>query len=594
MFVCKESYLSKNRIVIMKNFYKTLNVFYRFLTRRRWIFILFIVVTIISSALSYLIPYFFKLFVDNLQSLNYQYLFKLLLLVIAVRFAGLFTHMLSFYLGDVVSFDASVATRQRVFKQIQDLDFAFHLNKSTGFLISAFKRGDGAIWSLFHEIHHRFLSIMVGFVVMIYFFNQINWRISLIMIITLLLSVFISRYLVRLNIRKRRKHNDQEDEVSAIIVDNMVNFETVKLFSQEKKEVNRLKNAFVPWLATGWGYVNTFRLIDFSIGTLINISIFLLIYYSIYLSKFNQLTIGEFVLILGFVTSFYPRLWDLVYGLREVGKQYADVEKYYGLLDYEVQIKDPVHPLTPEKIKGDIEFKNVTFSYSGSNKEAIKNIDLSIREGQSVALVGRSGGGKTTIVKLLMRFYDTDKGKITVDGIDIRRLTKSNLRSFIGIVPQEPVMFNNTIGYNISYGKEKTTKEELVAAAKIANLHDFIMSLPRKYNTNVGERGVKLSGGQKQRLAIARMVLSDPDIIIFDEATSQLDSENENLIQESLWKVIKNKTTIIIAHRLTTAMRADKIVVMDKGRIVESGSHLSLLAKGKSLYRHLWDLQIRN
>jgi len=576
----------------MKNFIKTLRVFYRFLTHRKWIFCLFLIATVINGIFSYLVPYFFKLLVDNLQNMDYENLYRVLLLVITVRFAGLISHILSFYLGDIVSFDAAIATRKRVFKQIQDLDFAFHLNKSTGFLISAFKRGDGAIWSLFHEIHHRFLSIIIGLVIMIYFFNQINWRISLIMIITFAISVVISKFLVQINIVKRRMHNDQEDEVSAIIVDNMVNYETVKLFSQEKKEINRLKNAFVPWLSTGWGYVNTFRLIDGAIGSLINISIFFLIYYAIYLSKNNALTIGEFVLILGYVSSFYPRLWDLVYGLREVGKHYADIEKYYGLLDYEVEIKDPTTPYFLKNVKGEIKFENVTFSYKEGKKEAVGDINLAIREGQSVALVGRSGGGKTTIVKLLMRFYDTDKGKISIDGVDIRNLTKSHLRSFIGIVPQEPVMFNNTISYNLAYGRNNVTQKEVEAAAKIANLHDFITTLPKKYATNVGERGVKLSGGQKQRLAIARMVLSNPEIIIFDEATSQLDSENESLIQEALWKVVKNKTTIIIAHRLTTAMRADKIVVMDKGKIVESGSHRSLLAQKKSLYKRLWNLQI--
>lgn len=577
----------------MKNFLKTLKVFYRFLTRRKWVFSLFIIVTIISSGVSYLIPYFFKLFIDNLESLNYDYLFKLLIFVIAVRFAGLVTHMLSFYLGDVISFDAAILTRKKVFKRIQDLDFAFHLKHSTGSLISVFKRGDGAIWSLFHEIHHRFLSIIVGLLIMFYFFNQINWRISLILIVTFAISVAISKFLVQINIVKRREHNEQEDEVSAIIVDNMVNYETVKLFSQEGKEVKRLKEAFIPWLSTGWGYVNTFRLIDGSIGTIINISIFLLIYYSFYLSKNNQLTIGEFVLILGYVTSFYPRLWDLVYGLREVGKQYADVEKYYGILDYDVEIKDPENPITLKAVKGEIEFKNVHFSYSEGKSQALKNINLKIREGQSIALVGRSGGGKTTLVKLLMRFYDVDEGVISIDGTDIRKLTKSHLRSFIGIVPQEPIMFNNTISYNLAYGKDKVTKQEIIACAKTANLHDFIETLPKKYNTNVGERGVKLSGGQRQRLAIARMVLSDPDIVIFDEATSQLDSENEALIQEALWKVVRNKTTIIIAHRLTTAMRADKIIVMDKGKIVEAGSHSMLLTKEKGTYKHLWDLQIK-
>lgn len=578
----------------MKKFIKTLKVFYGFVARRRWIFLLFLLVTIIASVLSYLIPYFLKLFVDNLQNNNYDYLFRLLVLVIAVRYLGLLFHMLSFFIGDIVSFDAAISARRKIFKHLQDLDFAYHISKSTGFLISAFKRGDGALWSLFHEIHHRFLSILIGFVIMLYFFSQLNWRISLIVFLSFILALIMARILVRININARRKHNDEEDKVSAIIVDNMVNYETVKLFSQEKKEIERLKDAFVPWLSTGWRYVNTFRLIDFSIGTIINVSIFFLIYFALRLSAEDQLTVGEFVLILGYISSFYPRLFDLVYAFREVGKHYADVEKYFGILENDVKIKDPDSPVTLPKLNGEIEFNNVSFAYQKGKKEAVKGINLKIRSGQSIALVGRSGSGKTTLMKLLMRFYDVDSGSIIVDGFDIRKFTKSHLRSFVGIVPQEPILFNNTIGYNISYGKEKVIKDELIAAAKIANLHDFIMSLSKKYNTNVGERGVKLSGGQKQRLAIARMVLSDPDIIIFDEATSQLDSENEALIQEALWKVVKNKTTIIIAHRLTTAMRADKIVVMEKGRIVETGSHFALLAKEKSLYKHFWDLQIKS
>ena len=289
----------------------------------------------------------------------------------------------------------------------------------------------------------------------------------------------------------------------------------------------------------------------------------------------------------------------MVWGFRDIAKSYSDIEKYFGILDNDIKIKDPEIPKFLDKVRGEIEFKNTSFTYSESKKEAVKNISLPIRQGQSIALVGRSGSGKTTLIKLLMRFYDVDRGSITIDNIDIRKFTKSHLRSFMGVVPQEPVLFNNTIGYNIAYGRmtnygnEKATKQEVIAAAKIANLHNFIESLAKKYNTHVGERGIKLSGGQKQRLAIARMVLSDPDIIIFDEATSQLDSENERLIQEALWKVAKDKTTIIIAHRLSTAMRADKIIVMEKGRIIEKGSHMSLLAKEKGLYKHFWNLQIK-
>ena len=208
-------------------------------------------------------------------------------------------------------------------------------------------------------------------------------------------------------------------------------------------------------------------------------------------------------------------------------------------------------------------------------------------------MVGRSGSGKTTLVKLLMRFYDLSSGEILIDGINIKDFTKDTLRGFTGMVPQEPILFNNTIFYNIGYGKDNPRLKEVREAAKIANIDGFIESLPKKYDTEVGERGVKLSGGQKQRLAIARMILSDPDIVIFDEATSQLDSESEKLIQEAFWKARAGKTTIIVAHRLSTVMRADKIVVMEKGKIKEIGTHKSLLDTKDSLYSHFWNLQIK-
>ena len=223
----------------------------------------------------------------------------------------------------------------------------------------------------------------------------------------------------------------------------------------------------------------------------------------------------------------------------------------------------------------------------------MNGIDLKIEQGQAVALIGRSGSGKTTLVKLLMRFYDLNGGEICLDGINIRDFTKDRLRSFIGVVPQEPILFNNTIAYNIGYSKARPKLDEIRAAAKLANIDEFIQGLPKKYATEVGERGVKLSGGQKQRLAIARMILSDPDIVIFDEATSQLDSESEKLIQDAFWKARRGKTTIIVAHRLSTVMRADKIVVIENGKIKESGTHESLLRAKDSLYSHFWNLQIK-
>ncbi|OGM20784.1 hypothetical protein A2955_03940 [Candidatus Woesebacteria bacterium RIFCSPLOWO2_01_FULL_37_19] len=575
----------------MNEIISTLKIFYSFVARKKFWFIVFIAITIFYGTLYSILPYFYKLFVDGLENFNYLTLVKILIFYVLVRLVALLSSSLSFYVGDILSFDAAISARRTVFKHIQDLDFAYHASKSTGSLISAIKRGDGAMWELFHAIHHRFSEVLIGFAVMIYFLGRIDPRIAIFSFVSFVLAIFLTKRLVKINIDARKRHNEEEDKVSAIIVDNLVNFETVKLFSKENWELKRLETAFIDWLKYGWKFVNTFRLIDISVGSLINLSIFLVLFFGLTLLKTTKLTTGEFILILGFVNSFYPRLFDLVWSFRDVGKSYTDLQKYFEILKSEVEIKDPEKPIYLPKVDGEIVFRNVSFSYEKNKREAVKNINLNIRLGQSVAFVGRSGSGKTTLIKLLMRFYDLDQGKILIDKTDITKFTKSYLRSFIGIVPQEPVLFNNTIGYNIGYGKEKQSKGVIIAAAKIANLHDFIETLPKKYATHVGERGIKLSGGQKQRLAIARMVLSDPDIIIFDEATSQLDSENEKLIQEALWRVTKNKTTIIIAHRLSTARKADKIVVMEEGKIVETGSHNALINKDKSLYKYFWELQ---
>ena len=580
--------------VKMKNLIKVLKVFYDFLLERKFLYGIFLISVITYSFLYSLVPYFYKLFVDRLESGNFALLYKTLIIFIFVKFLAFMIEAAAYYMGDRVLFNAARSARLKIFQYIQDLDFAFHSSKSTGSLISIIKRGDGSFWSLHHAIHIRFLELVVSFTVMVYFLGQIDPLVILILITSFFLAVVLSRVLVGINIRTRRVSNEAEDFVSGIITDNMINFETVKLFAKESWEHNRLKEAFIPWWKALWKHLNTFRMIDLSMGTLINVSIFFVLLTGINRIRSATLSVGDFVLMLAFVNMFYPKLFELVWGLREIGKNFTDIEKYFGILENEIQIKDPEDPLLLEKVSGEINFKNVSFTYSEGKKEAVKSVNLPVRQGQSIALVGRSGSGKTTLMRLLMRFYDIDEGVITIDGIDIRKFTKSHLRSFMGIVPQEPVLFNNTIEYNVGYGKGSVARKEIIAAAKIANLHDFILGLPKKYKTHVGERGIKLSGGQKQRLAIARMILSDPDIIIFDEATSQLDSENERLIQEALWKVAKDKTTIIIAHRLSTAMRADKIVVMDKGRIVEIGSHLDLLAREKSLYKHFWDLQVRS
>lgn len=574
---------------------KTFKKLYSFIWKKKGWFTLAMLATTLTTIVGLTTPYFFKLFVENIQSGKVDAVYNLILIFTALQFAGLILGNLKYLLGDIVSVDVSIDIRSTVFKYIQDLDFAFHSNKSTGSLISAFKRGDNAFWHLFDRINREMWEIFVGFLVMTYFFIQIDPRFILIFLVSFVLTLIATKYLVGYNIKTREEFNEWEDKISGIITDNLINFETVKLFAKEKWELSRLTTTFKSWKSYLWKHFWTYRMIDMSVGSLINFSIFLVLVFSLRLVANYQIGLGDFVLIAGFINVFFPKLFELIYGFREISTGYADIKKYLDLLDYNIEVKDSDKPVKLDHVKGELEFKNVKFAYKQRAKSAINGINLKIKKGQSVAFVGRSGSGKTTMLKLLMRFYDLNSGEILLDGINIKNFTKSDLRSFVGVVPQEPILFNNTIEYNIGYGfkDQEPTFLEVKKAAKIANIDSFIQSLPKKYQTEVGERGVKLSGGQKQRLAIARMILSDPDIVFFDEATSHLDSESEKLIQDAFWKARRGKTTIIIAHRLSTIMRADKIVVMENGRIKEIGTHKELLKNQDSLYSHFWNLQIK-
>lgn len=572
---------------------KIFKTFYSFLISNYLVYLGFILLIISTNALFALDPYFYKLFVEEIPNLNYRNLLNLLLIFTAVRFFAVIMDVLTGIVGDLIVINGAKKARVTIFKKVQDLDFAFHANKSTGSLISAFKRGDGAFWSFFHDTHYKLLNVLSNFGVMIFFLKDLNSMVTISVSLSLVITAFAAKFLIQNNVTKRKEFNEDEDKISGIITDNLINFETVKLFAKEKWEENKLLKTFIPWTKKMWGYGNSFRLIDVTMGTIINLSVFSVLFFVVKDTINGKINVGDFVLITGFLTRFYPRLWEFLWGLRDLAKNYADIEKYFGLLDHEIEVKDPIgNKINLKSVKGSIQFKNVSHSYKEGTKNALKNFNLDIKSGESVAFVGRSGSGKTTITKLLMRFFDPEKGNIKIDGIDIRNLTKTNLRSFFGVVPQEPLLFNNTIAYNIGYGQEKENNlKEIKNVAKMANINEFIEKLPKKYETNVGERGIKLSGGQKQRLAIARMILSKPDIIIFDEATSSLDSESEKLIQEAFWKYAKGKTTIIIAHRLSTIQKADRIVVLDKGQIKEVGTHSDLLKNKNGIYTKLSMLQ---
>jgi len=572
---------------------KIFGKFYSFIFKYKWVFGALLGTLMVSVVLENIGPYIMKLLVDAATTGQFGKIGKLLLYYVGARMAANLIDALSYTIGDGVMIPASRDARIKIFKYIQDLDFAYHVNKNTGSLISAFKRGDGAFYSLFFNLHQEVLRTVLGLVVVLFFFAGVDQSILWLMVAMAAANGTAMYWLIRLNMKQRKEFNDAEDNISGIITDNLINYETVKFFAQEKAEEGRLRKTFENWTKKFWGFANSFRVMDITVGTISNLGMFLILGVAINRLKQGTIGVGDFVMVSSFVVGFYYRFFGLFFQMRNIVKAFIDIEKYFEILDQRVEVKDPENPKEIKNIEGKIEFKKVSFAYPGNRKKVVENFDLKIEPGESVAFVGRSGAGKTTLVKLLLRFYDLKKGKIVVDGTDIRQMNKGYLRSLLAVVPQEPILFNNTIGFNIGYGKENVNMREIRAAAKEANLAEFIESLSKKYETQVGERGIKLSGGQKQRLAIARAMLCDPKILIFDEATSNLDSESERLIQEALWKTAKDRTLLIIAHRFSTIRRADKIVVLQHGRVVEAGKHEELVKIKEGVYQKLWTLQAK-
>lgn len=551
---------------------------------------LFTVFLVALSVSESILPYFYKLFIDAIPQMDPVLLINILLGYIGLRLLKLAFDLATYYLGDSALLATARDIRQAVFKKIQDLDFAYHLTRSTGSMISSFKRGDLAVFNFFHMVNINLVRALISFVVLLILFAQLKLEVAGLMLFSMILNSIFAYFLIKRNVAARVEFNKTEDDVSDVIVDNLINFETVKFFAKEYEEYRRLGTSFIPWMKALWGYANSFRLIDIVIGITGNVSMFGVLYLGLRYLFSGEISTGDYVMMLGFVNSFYGRFFDLVFQMRDVAKNNADLKSYFSAFWKEPLVIDPEKPEYVDTVEGEIVFDNVNFSYPEGRNDALKDFTFKINPGESIALVGHSGAGKTTITKLLMRFFDVDSGGILIDGIDIRKMTKSHLRSFMGIVPQEPILFNESIAYNIGYGGGTTDMKLIRKAAKMANLDEFIDDLPQGYDTKVGERGVRLSGGQKQRLAIARMMLSNPNIIIFDEATSQLDSQSEKLIQDAFWKASKDKTTLIIAHRLSSITKADKIIVMENGQIAEVGTHKSLLAK-KGLYSKFWKLQ---
>lgn len=578
---------------------KIIKKFYSYVWKFKYYFITATILNIFMAILNNILPLLFRDVVNFALDGHTEFLFRSILLISTIVLVTYLGDTFTMYISDYALFGAAAKLKKDVLRHLHDLDFSYHANKSSGRLISIFKRGEGAFFSFYDELNVWMARVVFDFVIIVAIYSTIYPKLIIITVIAFTLNVFVMYFTVKNNVNKRKILNKTEDEVNSQIVDNMIAFDTVKYFANEKYEQRRFSKIMGKWYEDCINYAKTFRVIDLSNGGISNMAFLLSLIVSIIDLVNGVINAGDFVLAVSFANTFYPKIKYLVFQFRELAKNYEDLKTYINVLDEEITVKDSVKVVSEanKKLLNDkdgkleIVFKDLTFGYD-DKRQIFNNLNLTIHEGESVALVGHSGVGKTTIVKLLMRFFDPTSGDIFINGVNIKEIPKQSLRKLIAMVPQEASLLNNTIGYNIGYGNAgHYSREQLDRASRKAYLSSFISQLPRKYETEIGERGVKLSGGQKQRLAIARAFIKESPIIILDEATSNLDSFSEREIQQAFWELSADKTTIVIAHRLSTIEKVDRILVFDKGQIVEEGNHQDLIHREKGIYKYLWELQ---
>ncbi len=477
-----------------------------------------------------------------------------------------------------------------VFAHLHSLSLRFHLERQTGGVSRDIERGTRGISFLLNFMLFNILPTLleIGLVLAI-LINQYDLWFSIIIFLTLLAYIALTLIVTEWRMIFRRTMNNMDSKANTQAIDSLLNYETVKYFSNEAWEAQRYDTHLQSWEKAAVRNQTSLAALNAGQSAIIAIGVTLLMLLAAENVIAGSMSLGDLVLINAFMLQLYMPLHFLGFVYREIKHSLADMERMFTLLDEHREIQDKPGALTLDARNATIRFSHVNFGYE-SNRQILFDVSFEIPAGQTIAVVGHSGSGKSTLARLLFRFYDVQSGNILINEQDIRDVSQHSLRAAIGIVPQDTVLFNDTIYYNIAYGRPDATQEDVFAAAKSAHIHEFIQSLPEHYETIVGERGLKLSGGEKQRVAIARTILKNPHILIFDEATSALDSKSEKRIQTELRRIALNRTTLTIAHRLSTIADADQILVMERGRIVERGTHSQLLAT-QGAYAQMWELQ---
>ena len=509
--------------------------------------------------------------------------------------AAIFTELREFIFSKVTQ-NAIRKVAIEVFDHLHALSLRFHLGRKTGGVSRDIDRGSRGIQTLISYSLFSIIPTLIEFViVLIYLGWNYDWQFAGITLFALVVYITFTVRVTEWRSQYRRKMNDMDTSANQKAIDSLLNFETVKYFSNEQFESKRYDSFLQSYQKAAIKSQQSLAILNIGQQSIIVLGLIAILWKATLGVQQGQLSLGDIVLINTLMIQMYIPLNFLGVIYREIKQAILDMDNMFSLLDKDQEIKDVPHALPialrQMELGPRVVFDQVNFSYE-SNRQILKNINLVIEPGTTTAVVGQSGSGKSTLSRLLFRFYDVDSGVISFDQQNIANVQQASIRKIVGIVPQDTVLFNDTIGYNISYGNPKASEEEMMKAAKAAQIHDFITRLPEGYKTSVGERGLKLSGGEKQRVAIARTLLKNPALIIFDEATSALDSQTEKAIQEEINKLTTNRTALIIAHRLSTIIHASQILVMHEGEIVERGTHEDLMIlQGK--YTSMWNLQQR-
>jgi ATP-binding cassette, subfamily B, heavy metal transporter len=548
---------------------------------------------VVAKGVGVTVPFLFKYAIDRLTKVQALAIGVPLGLILAYGLARisqqLFGELRDFLFAKVSKF-AQRTIGLRTFQHLHELSLSFHLERQTGGLSRVIERGTKGIDTLLAFLVFNILPTLLEVVMVTGIITyHFDWRYSITVLTAVVVYVGYSVLITDWRVKYRKIMNESDADANTKAIDSLLNYETVKYFGNEEHEHRRFDAALAKYERAAVKSTTSLSLLNVGQGTIIGAGLIILMVMAGREVVAGSRTIGDFVLVNTFLIQLYMPLNFLGFVYREIKQGLTDMDKMFELLDVNVQVVDRPDAKPLHVTRSEVQFRDVVFGY-GPDRTILDGVSFKIAPGQTLAIVGSSGAGKSTVSRLLFRFYDVNSGSVLIDGQDIRGVTQKSLRASIGIVPQDTVLFNDTIRYNIEYGRPGATEEEIFRAARLAKIHDFIVGLPQGYGTRVGERGLKLSGGERQRVSIARTILKHPQILVFDEATSALDSHTEKEIQASLKEVSKDRTTLVIAHRLSTIVEADEIVVLKKGKIVERGGHFELLsAKGE--YAAMWAKQ---